>query len=268
MIRDERFHRNQGVLSPAVIAQLADVHVMIAGVGGSGGQVAVDLARIGIGYLTLADFDVYELHNMNRQVGCYESTLGQPKIDVVSRMCSDINPELKIRKVPEGVTAENCRELVTASAFPAPDFVLEVMDMSAVSAKICLHDACRERNITAMTGIMLGFGASLIVFAPDAPSFRRLYVHPDGRLDLSSMLPPRMGSYFVKEFVDACLEGRGHAPTCVIGATTAAAMMVAEIMRGLLLGKPAMTTWPQYLYVDFFDRVSVCDTFPSAKVRS
>jgi hypothetical protein len=264
MSPDDRFQRTQGVLSPAAMAQLSELHILIAGVGGAGGQVAVDLARLGFGYLTLADFDTYVRHNMNRQVGCFESTLGQPKIDVVARMCSDINPALKIRKVREGITEENCRELVGVSAFPAPDFVLEVIDGDSVPAKICLHDACREQKITIMTGIMVGFGASFIAFPPDAPPFGSLFVRADGRIDLGSAVP-RLGSYFIKEFVDACFAGRGHAPSCVIGATTASAMMVVEIIKGVMHGKQAMTSWPDYLYVDFFDHVFVRGTFGGSR---
>ena len=115
-----------------------------------------------------------------------------------------------------------------------------------------------------MTGIMLGFGGSLIAFGPDAPSFGQLFVHPDGRIDLASAVP-NLGSYFVKEFADACFAGRGHAPTCVIGATTASAMMVTEIIKGLLLGKKAMTTWPEYLYMDFFDQTFVRGSFAGSR---
>jgi molybdopterin/thiamine biosynthesis adenylyltransferase len=257
---EDRFQRTQGVLSPAAIRQLAELHILIAGVGGAGGQAAVDLARMGFGYLTLADFDVYERHNMNRQAGCFESTLGQRKIDVVASMCCDINPELKVRKVPEGITETNSTELLMAGAFPEPAFVLEVIDMAGLQAKIALHRACRERGIIAMTGIMLGLGASLIVFAPDSPPFERLFVRPDGSLNLASAVP-KVGSYFIKEFLDACFAGRGHGPTCVIGATTASAMMVTEVLKGLLLGKQAMTTWPEYLYVDLFDQASVRASF-------
>jgi hypothetical protein len=260
MTADDRFQRTTGILSPQLIQQLANVHVLIAGVGGAGGQAAVDLARLGFGCLTLADFDVYERHNMNRQAGCFESTLGQPKIDVVARICADINPALKLRLVADGITGENCGELLRAGEFPEPAFVIEVIDLAGVPAKIALHRACRERGITAMTGIMLGLGGSLIVFAPDAPGYERLFVRADGRIDLASAIP-RIGSYFVTEFWEACLAGRGHAPTCVIGAATASSLMVSEIVRGLMLGKAAMTTWPEYLYVDFIDHVFVRDTF-------
>ena len=82
---EDRFQRNLGVISQEAMEILSNTHILVAGVGGSGGQVAVDLARLGFGYLTLADFDVYERHNMNRQIGCFESTLDHSKIDVVSK---------------------------------------------------------------------------------------------------------------------------------------------------------------------------------------
>jgi hypothetical protein len=248
------------VLSAAVLGKLADLHILIAGVGGAGGQVAVDLARLGFGYLTLCDFDLYERHNMNRQAGCFESTLGERKIDVMARICEDINPQLRIRKVPEGITDANSAELLDGGTFPEPAFVVEVIDLAGVRAKIALHDACRSRGITAMTGIMLGFGGSLIVFRPDAPAYDELFVRADGRLDLARAIP-RIGSYVLQESLDACFQGRGHAPTCVIGATTASALMIGEIMRGLLLGKESMTCWPEYLYIDFVEHVFVRDSF-------
>jgi tRNA threonylcarbamoyladenosine dehydratase len=262
MASENRFQRTQGILSPEQIRGLTDIHIVIAGVGGAGGQAALDLARLGVGCLTLADFDTYERHNMNRQAGCFESTLGQPKIDVVARMCQDINPELRIRKVPEGITELNCQQLLQAGDLPKPAFVIEVIDLAGVSAKVALHRACRERGITAMTGIMLGFGGSVIVFQPDAPGYERLFVRADGTLDLASAIP-RIGSYVIREYLERCFAGRGHAPTCVTGATTASALMVAQIIRGLLYGRDAMTAWPNYVYLDFVDQIFVRDAFPA-----
>lgn len=248
-----RFQRNLGVLGPEQMARLARTHVLIAGVGGAGGQCALDLARLGLGALTLADFDTYERHNMNRQAGCFESTLGQPKVDVLARMCRDIHPELQVRRVPEGLTAGNVDAVLAGGEGLAPvDFVVEVIDIAGARAKEALHRACRQRGVPAMTGLMLGFGAALHVFQPDAPLYEELYVLPDGRIDLPAIIP-HLGSYMLQEYMDACYQGRGHAPTCVVGATTAAGMMVSELVRGALLGPRAMVSWPEYLYVDLFD---------------
>ncbi|WP_338867020.1 ThiF family adenylyltransferase [Myxococcus stipitatus] len=250
---EPRFERNLGVISPEVMSKLARTHVLIAGVGGAGGQCAVDLVRLGLGCLTLADFDTYERHNMNRQVGCFESTLGQSKVEVVGRMCLDIHPSLRLRRVQEGITDANVEAVLDGGeGLPPVDYVVEVIDIAGGSAKQALHRACRARGVPAMTGLMLGFGAALHVFQPDAPLYEELYILPDGRVDLPAIIP-HLGSYLLQDVMASCYAGRGHAPTCVVGATTAAGMMVSELMRGVMLGARAMVSWPEYLYVDLFD---------------
>ena len=170
------------------------------------------------------------------------------------KMCLDINPKLKVKKISEGITEENTFELLSKGKFPEPRFVLENIDLAGVPAKIALHKACREKKITIMTALMLGLGAILHVFHPNADDYDKLYITPEGKIDFPKLVP-HLGSYIISEYMDACFQGRGHAPTCVIGATTAAGMMVSEVMRGILLGKEHMTSWPEYLYVDFFDHV-------------
>ncbi|MBJ6764197.1 ThiF family adenylyltransferase [Myxococcaceae bacterium JPH2] len=262
---DPRFQRNLGVMTPELLHKLSQTHVLVAGVGGAGGQCAVDLARLGFGCLTLADFDVYERHNMNRQVGCFESTLNQSKVEVVGRMCRDIRPDLRLRRVSEGITDENIEDVLAgAEGLPPVDYVVEVIDIAGARAKESLHQACRRRKVPIMTGLMLGFGAALHVFQPDAPLYEELYILPDGRIDLPKIIP-HLGSYMLQEYMDACYQGRGHAPTCVIGATTAAGLMVSEIMRGVMLGPSEMVSWPEYLYVDLFDHRYVRGTIPASR---
>ncbi len=259
---DDRFQRTTGILSPSNIQRLSQTHVLIAGVGGAGGQTAIDLARLGFGYITLADFDVYERHNMNRQVGCFESTLGKRKIDVVARMCSDINPNLQLQKIREGVNEDNCHSLIIKSEFPAPEFVIEVIDLSDVPAKISLHKACRNNGTIIMTGLMLGFGASLLVFDDSAPPYDQLFVDKKGQIDFPKIVP-RLGSYVIQEFMDKCFKGQGHAPTCAIGATMASALMTTEIIKAITLGTETLTKWPDYTYIDLIDRVFLKDTLKS-----
>ncbi|KAA9377729.1 ThiF family adenylyltransferase [Microbispora amethystogenes] len=258
-----RFQRNLGILDEESMKRVADTHVLVAGVGGAGGQCAADLARLGFGWVTLADFDVYEIHNANRQIGSFDSTLGRLKIDVVGDMCQDINPELRIRKVAEGVTEDNVDSLLSGFDGKPVDYVVEAIDIVGARAKERLHQACRKRDVVIMTALMLGFGAALHVFQPDAPLYEDLYVLPDGRIDLPKIIPG-LGGYVVQEYWDACFAGRGHAPTCVVGATTAAGMTVSEIMRAVLLGRDQMVSYPEYLYVDFFEHRYVRGSVASA----
>jgi len=245
----DRYNRLLGILSEATLLRLKASHVFVAGVGGSGGQTAIDLARLGIGKLTLADFDVYERHNMNRQIGCFESTLGCRKIEVIGKMCRDINPALELCFLPEGVREENIGRDLEGSR---PNFVVETIDLHGLAAKIALHRECRLRRIPALTAPMLGFGTALFVFTGNSPAFEDVLI--ENGLFRGDRLAPHIGSYIDKNHVALCLKGEAHSPTCGIGATLASGIMATEIIRAIVLGPEVFMTAPDYLYIDLFDR--------------
>ncbi len=90
---DEAFCRNLGLISPTEQQRLRNSRVAIAGMGGVGGIDMVALARMGIGKFTIADPDVFEIRNSNRQYGAMRSTNGQAKAEVMRNIVHDINPE-------------------------------------------------------------------------------------------------------------------------------------------------------------------------------
>lgn len=67
----------------------------------------VALARMGIGKFTIADPDVFEIRNSNRQYGAMRSTNGQAKAEVMRNIVHDINPEAEIRAFCEPIGKEN-----------------------------------------------------------------------------------------------------------------------------------------------------------------
>ena len=98
------FCRNLGVVSEDLQARLRRTRIGMAGLGGSGGCCAEALVRLGVGAMHLADPDVYELVNFNRQPGARLTTVGRSKVDASARLLLDVNPELDLRRFPEGVT--------------------------------------------------------------------------------------------------------------------------------------------------------------------
>jgi sulfur carrier protein ThiS adenylyltransferase len=77
--------------TPGVHGKLKQSVVGIAGVGGLGSLVAVELARIGVGRLIVADFDVVEPSNLNRQQ-YFVDQLGLYKVDALAANLARINP--------------------------------------------------------------------------------------------------------------------------------------------------------------------------------
>ncbi|MEO7150846.1 MAG: ThiF family adenylyltransferase, partial [Burkholderiaceae bacterium] len=99
----EAFSRNIGWVTANEQEVLRTKRVAIAGLGGVGGSHLMTLARLGIGAFHIADFDTFDTANFNRQAGATVSTLGKPKVQVLSEMARDVNPELDIRLFPDGI---------------------------------------------------------------------------------------------------------------------------------------------------------------------
>src|SRR5882724_5158965 len=100
---DQAFARNLGILSEVDQKRLRESCVAIAGMGGVGGIHLVTLARMGIGKFHIADSDVFETANLNRQYGATTETFGRKKVDVMRGIAKAINPELDIRTFSEGI---------------------------------------------------------------------------------------------------------------------------------------------------------------------
>ena len=83
--------------------------IAIAGLGGLGSNIAIGLARIGVGQLHLVDFDRVDLSNLNRQQ-YFLRHLGMEKTEAMTELLREVNPYLDVRAVCCRVTEENiCR---------------------------------------------------------------------------------------------------------------------------------------------------------------
>src|SRR5215510_5748214 len=89
---EEAFKRNRGLITEAEQQKLRNSRVAIAGMGGVGGVHLITLARLGIGKFTIADPDVFEVANFNRQYGATISNLGRNKAEAMAEAALEINP--------------------------------------------------------------------------------------------------------------------------------------------------------------------------------
>ena len=105
--------------------KLRAAKVAVAGLGGLGSNIAVMLARSGIGKLLLVDFDVVDVTNLNRQM-YFIPQLGKPKTEALTELLVQINPYTEYETVCIKVTPENVKELfseypIVCEAFDRPD---------------------------------------------------------------------------------------------------------------------------------------------------
>ena len=88
--------RTQLLIGDEALARLEKAHILIAGLGGVGGHCLEAIVRAGIGKITLVDFDVIDITNLNRQILASEKTIGRAKVEVARERVLDINPKIRI----------------------------------------------------------------------------------------------------------------------------------------------------------------------------
>lgn len=123
--REEMEHALVARHTKAVQDKLRAARVAILGLGGLGSNVAVMLARLGVGHLHLIDFDRVDTSNLNRQQYMVEY-LGEYKTKALQEELTHINPYVEVAIDTVRVTAENAADLVknediVCEAFDKPD---------------------------------------------------------------------------------------------------------------------------------------------------
>lgn len=103
--------RNVGFISPEEQDRLRRAAVFVCGVGGMGGAAVLSLVRAGVGTLAVADFDRFDISNLNRQVFATLETVGQLKADATIRQLRLINPEVRLEAF-SGDWADHLDELL------------------------------------------------------------------------------------------------------------------------------------------------------------
>jgi len=119
--------------TPGVHSKIKNSCVGIAGVGGLGSNIAIALARVGVGALILADFDLVEPSNLNRQQ-YFIDQIGLPKVLALQENLQRINPGVSVQAHQERVTAENIAKL-----FGAVDVMVEAFDAADQKALLTSH---------------------------------------------------------------------------------------------------------------------------------
>lgn len=160
------FSRNLGWVTLEEQETLRNTRVAIAGLGGTGGNHCLALARLGIGAFSIADFDSFELANFNRQAGATQSNLGKPKASVLREQILDINPEARLSVFREALDEENINQFLENV-----DLVVDALDFFAIDARRTLYKNAKRLGIPVMIVAPIGHGTSIMVFDRNSLGF-------------------------------------------------------------------------------------------------
>jgi sulfur carrier protein ThiS adenylyltransferase len=151
---------------PEALAAWQMSTVAIAGAGGIGSVVAVSLVRAGVGKLIIADFDVIEPSNLNRQQ-YFQDQVGMLKVDALKQNLMRINPEAEFIIYDERISEQNI-----SSLFGTADILVEAFDRADQKEMLieCWQSLYPQKPIIAASGLA-GWGKT-----------EKLHVHQSGNL--------------------------------------------------------------------------------------
>ena len=162
--------------------------VAICGLGGLGSNIAVSLARAGIGKLILVDFDKVDISNLHRQQ--YKADqIGRFKTEALAENLREIAPYIQVETHTVRVTEENFEALLSEA-----DFICEAFDGAEAKAMLAggVLEKLHTKYLIAASG-MAGLGSANSIQTRRITN--RFYLCGDGISDVADdigLVAPRV----------------------------------------------------------------------------
>ncbi len=159
--------------------KLLSATVAICGLGGLGSNIAIILARAGVGKLILIDFDRVDITNLHRQQ--YKADqIGRYKTEALSENLKEIAPYVVLEIVTERITEDNAAELLKGKG---ADIICEALDNAEAKAMLTniVLEIMPEKYFVAASG-MAGIGSANTIQTRRVS--KRFYICGDGASDV------------------------------------------------------------------------------------
>jgi molybdopterin/thiamine biosynthesis adenylyltransferase len=163
-----RYQRNRKALSVVDQLTLFRSSVAVIGCGGLGGYVVEELARLGVGRIVVIDPDVFEEHNLNRQLYSSPANLGQAKVEAALKRVNDINPAVTLVPIPAAFSPENGAELLGGCQ-------VAVDALDSIKVRLELADVCAVLNIPLVHGAIAGWFGHVTTQHPGDDTLQSIY---------------------------------------------------------------------------------------------
>ena len=248
---EDAFSRNLGWVTPDEQQILRGKRVAIAGMGGVGGVELITLARLGIAGFNIADFDIFEVANFNRQYGATMSSVGRAKVEVMRERVLDVNPEALINVFEAGVTDENAGDFLDDV-----DLFVDALDIYALDIRRTIFARCHEKGIPAVTAAPIGMGTACLVFMPGKMSFDEYFdFEGSSSVDQTIKLIIGVSPSFQQRRYLVYPEGldftEKRAPSTAMGVELAAGVACTNALK-ILLGRGKIVIAPRGVQFDAY----------------
>ena len=143
--------------------RLLNSRVLIMGLGGLGCPVAIYLAASGVGHLVLADFDIVELSNLQRQIIHTNDRIGISKVESARIAIQALNPETEVSCISEKMGARKLHNEVALA-----DVVVDCTDN--FSTRFEINQACVTTQTPLISGAAIRLEGQVLVYDPNQDS--------------------------------------------------------------------------------------------------
>lgn len=158
----ERTDRNIGWITLDEQNQLRESVIGIAGCGGMGGLLASIFVRLGVGEVRIADSEVFDASNINRQFGAGKKTIGKSKAVETANLVRNISNDTTLVVYAHGIQPDTVESFLDGC-----DVVCDEIEFWAIGSRILLHQEARKRGIGVFNCNTVGFGTRLFFFDPE-----------------------------------------------------------------------------------------------------
>lgn len=151
--------------------RISEARVLVVGAGGLGCPVAMYLGASGVGHLEIADGDVVDLTNLQRQIGHANDRIGHNKAESLAHSVRALNPEIEVLSILSRLDGASLQQAVARV-----DLVVDASDNFAT--RHAINRVCFSAKKILVSGSALGFSGQLAVFDPeqaDSPCYHCLF---------------------------------------------------------------------------------------------
>lgn len=163
-----RYQRNRKTISTPEQLTLFTSRVAVVGCGGLGGYIIEELARLGVGNLVVVDPDIFEEHNLNRQLLSKVSNLGKAKTEAAKTRIAEINPAVTVMAYKQAFTVDNGEKLLDGC-----NVVVDALD--SMDARYELSTICARKKIPLVHGAIAGWYGYISTQKPGDELLENLY---------------------------------------------------------------------------------------------
>jgi adenylyltransferase/sulfurtransferase len=151
--------------------RLLSSRALIVGAGGLGSPAAMYLAAAGVGQLAIADHDIVELSNLQRQLLHHDSDIGRNKVESARDTLATINPDIRVSALAQSLQGETLDNEVRQA-----DVVLDCSDNFAT--RFAVNRACVAQRTPLVSGAAIRMEGQVAVFdtrLENSPCYHCLY---------------------------------------------------------------------------------------------